>query len=320
MEVACRRPIGSCKAWRVLSEHTQSLSPPEQTGSGGRREGARDGQRVEHPVTHTLRAIRHTQNTTVIMGETPSAICRKQLENMACFFQAASAADFARGVLRSTSAQRQARLGLFYRSQNPALGAFLDRMLPEPLTPQQDPGDPAPGPSSSSSSAGGEEEARFWKVPPSGCIRYSRQGSLLPQRETEIAGPGPASPGPSAQPGQWMESTGTRRGKPESHVLLTDLIGDTSVLDDLFRPQAKATAATSGQLPAPAQRKARRKDFWDILNDGDEESLNRLADLSRAEKICRHAGGAATTKPKSEAANHDGAQLWKKNENFLWKR
>ncbi|XP_064152966.1 DNA excision repair protein ERCC-6-like 2 isoform X2 [Anguilla rostrata] len=375
----------------VLSGQTQPLSPPEQIGAGGRREGGGDGQHVEHPVTHSLRAIRHTQNTTVIMGETPSAICRKQLEEMACFFEAASVTDFARDVLRSASARRQARLRQFYRGRNPELGEFLDQMLPEPATPQREPAGSAPGPSSSSSSSSSARERR----PGSGRFRRptafdlnaedpvpdphppepSAEGGVggggpgfvsqgpppqkdlpVPRSETPITRPVPEpAPGPSAQLGQRIdrgassESWGTHRGtrdtpKPEDqgrgperekHLLLTELIGDTSVLDDLFRPRprapvttATAAATTSAATdppqapalaPAPAPRKTSRKDFWDILNDGDEESLNQLADPSRAEKICRQAGVAATTKPKSAAAN-DGAQLWKKNEKFLWKR
>ncbi|KAJ8380775.1 hypothetical protein SKAU_G00015530 [Synaphobranchus kaupii] len=350
----------------VLSGHTQPLCSPEQVSVDC------DGQRVEHPVTHTLRAIRHTKDTTVILGETPSSICRKQLEEMACFFEAVSVTDFARDVLRSTSARRQARLRQFYRGRNPELGGFLDQMLPEPATPQQELVNSAPGPSSSSSSARKRRPGSGRFRPPNASDLYAKdpvpdlpepsageggvggggsgfvsqgpppQKSLpLPKRETKITGPAPeATPGPSAQLGQqidcgassesretWLKKRDTQKprdegGGPKSqkHLLLSDLIGDTSVLDDLFRPRARAGAAiTTGPSPAPAPRKTCRKDFWDILNDGDEESLNQLADLSRAEKICRQPGGAVTAKPKNDAAN-DGAQLWKKNEKFLWKR
>lgn len=282
---------------------------------------------------------------------------------MACFFEASSVADFARDVLRSTSAQRQARLRQFYLGRNPELAGLLDQMLPEPPTPQPQPVNSAPGPSSSSSSARKRKpgSGRFRRptasdicaedldpAPPQPMLEDGGGGgrepgfvSLCPPPQ-KLAGPAPeATPGPSAPPGEPLarpassQTRGARLGKrdtptsedqgggPKSGVLLTDLIGDTSVLDDLFRPRPKASATVAGgnagRSPAPAPRKACRKDFWDILNDGDEETLNQLADLSRAEKICRQAGVAVSAKSKNDDAN-DGAQLWKKNERFLWKR
>ncbi|KAG5841264.1 hypothetical protein ANANG_G00197710 [Anguilla anguilla] len=333
----------------VLSGQTQALSPPEQIGAGGRREGGGDGQHVEHPVTHSLRAIRHTQNTTVIMGETPSAICRKQLEEMACFFEAASVTDFARDVLRSASARRQARLRQFYRGRNPELGGFLDQMLPEPATPQREPASSTPGPSSSSSSSSSARERR----PGSGRLRRPTAFDLNaedpvpdphpPEPSAEEGGVGgggrglclrvphpkktclsprvrPRSQDPSQNPPpaprpNWVSgSTAEPRQSPG---------GPAGGHGTPQNPKTRGAAPNRRHRPAPgpgpAPRKTSRKDFWDILNDGDEESLNQLADPSRAEKICRQAGVAATTKPKSAAAN-DGARLWKKNEKFLWKR
>lgn len=108
--------------------------------------------------------------------------------------------------------------------------------------------------------------------------------------------------------------------KNPNSILLSNLIGDTSILDDLFKQkrsvdQPKLSTAT---IPSPIERiKNRGKDFWDILNEGNEESINKLTDLSQVEKICRSVYVSAKSKCESQL---ESSQLWKKNENFLWKR
>ncbi|KAK3565787.1 hypothetical protein QTP86_015048 [Hemibagrus guttatus] len=106
-----------------------------------------------------------------------------------------------------------------------------------------------------------------------------------------------------------------------SHTtLISDLIGDTSILDDLFKQKRNADRPkpAAAPIPSPTERtKNRGKDFWDILNEGNEESLNKLTDLSQVEKLCRSVN--LRTKSKSES-QLEGSQLWKKNEKFLWKR
>ncbi|KAJ8285200.1 hypothetical protein GJAV_G00023450 [Gymnothorax javanicus] len=343
----------------VLSE---PVSPPEQSSIGVQTEGRCDNrQHVKHPVTHSLKAIRHTRTATIIMGETPSAICRKQLEDMVLFFKAPSLAHFAREVLTSTPAQRQARLRRFYRDRNPELSGFLDQMLPEPEKQPQVPVNSEAEPSSSSSSSRrkwSRVSGRFRRTAASG---HSAEDLILDQPEPRPRegeeGQNCASPGPSPQTHSHLpvketsvprptlesppntsallgqpvdrrassEARGPRKGEQRSpkspksedqeHFLLTDLLGDTSVLDDLFRPRARAGApgpSTSAPTrPPQSSRKTCRKDFWDILNDGDEESLNQLADLSRAERICRGAGVTVSRKAKPDAGEKPAYALEK---------
>lgn len=148
------------------------------------------------------------------------------------------------------------------------------------------------------------------------------------------------------------------------HSLFTELIGDTSILDDLLRPKPRATrqsgspktppsfvssgpptaspcriglATHSGaakitqslSLPSshtppthlvtsrPRTSKGSRKDFWDILNEGNEESINRLTDLSEVERVCLNTNFKAT---KSGEEGRGSVGLWKANEKFLWKK
>lgn len=136
---------------------------------------------------------------------------------------------------------------------------------------------------------------------------------------------------------------------------LTDLIGDTSILDDLLKPKSRSAQQTQSSAsekkkcltkasssrnmfntdsgsaerlefvasPKPntptaqqAPSKGRRKDFWDILNEGNEESINRLTDPAEVRKACVNTKFAAGG--RSAEAEH--RSLWKTNENFLWKK
>lgn len=116
---------------------------------------------------------------------------------------------------------------------------------------------------------------------------------------------------------------------------LTDLIGDTSILDDLLKPKSRRVQRTPacpsvGTLPATpftpgrnfstdsnatqTSSKGSRKDFWDILTEGDEESFNRLTDPAEVRRVC------INTKFAAGSRETEGNSLWKINEKFLWKK
>lgn len=127
---------------------------------------------------------------------------------------------------------------------------------------------------------------------------------------------------------------------------LTDLIGDTSILDDLLKPKSKASSKArltspfssrivsdtdSGSVglldslssPKSNTRTARQapsrssgKDFWDILAEGNEESINRLTDPAEVQRVCVSANIAAG----SRSGGEESRSLWKTNEKFLWKK
>lgn len=139
------------------------------------------------------------------------------------------------------------------------------------------------------------------------------------------------------------------------HSFLTDLIGDTSILDDLLKPKSRGeqhrgtpktppaassmSASTSritlnsdsgsadlldslsspkshNTLPAQqAASKRSRKDFWDILNEGNEESINRLTDPAEVKRVCISTKFAA----RSHSGEEESKSLWKTNDKFLWK-
>ncbi|XP_029473500.1 DNA excision repair protein ERCC-6-like 2 isoform X2 [Rhinatrema bivittatum] len=99
---------------------------------------------------------------------------------------------------------------------------------------------------------------------------------------------------------------------------IANLLGDTSVLSDLFKSNCK----NKSELPSrsrfllPAEKaKNRPKDIWDILSEPNDESLSKLTDLAEVEKVCERASLSATRRKEEWDSS-----LWKKNENFLWQK
>lgn len=95
------------------------------------------------------------------------------------------------------------------------------------------------------------------------------------------------------------------------------LLGDTSILNDLF----KSCGEGPTQLPenilsgSVTKAKQRPKDFWDILNEQNDDSLSKLTDLAVIETLCTKAPRSTASKRKDELE----APLWKANEKFLWR-
>ncbi|XP_006746060.1 DNA excision repair protein ERCC-6-like 2 isoform X1 [Leptonychotes weddellii] len=96
------------------------------------------------------------------------------------------------------------------------------------------------------------------------------------------------------------------------------LLGDTSILDDLFRSHGNSpTQLPKKVLSGPMEKaKQRPKDFWDILNEQNDDSLSKLTDLAVIETLCEKVPLVASSKRKEELET----SLWKSNEKFLWKK
>lgn len=467
---------------------------------------------VDHSITFTNKSVHHTRQTTFIIGETPEAIRRQQLEEMAAKLKFPSVHQFASEVLRSNSTQRLAWLRLYYTSLNhPELANTVTNNFPhhdsaltsssstatstpstkaapqtaatkshtetrtlqkdcpkpkkrskypqkylepqtkpgtlqsnvslpqkKPKIPQNDVPEPkikpkkggsepqkkqtnphknvlealsdVPSPESEEQeetvcSARGHKRTKRGSVSSSGAFRAGG-GLGVDRAGSSGLGPGEAAAflihedtdtpssldlshdwsttlsKPTAQGAEREQKSSsttseTFQGKkvnvqalspPEqapsisSHrSLLTDLLGDTSILDDLLKPKLRGaqqsrspkTPATSSSVsantclatppsrnavnndpgardslssqsshtspPPPTHQtasKGSRKDFWDILNEGNEESINRLTDLAEVQRICINTNFAARTRSIGEGSK----SLWKTNEKFLWKK
>uniref|UniRef100_A0A0P6JEL0 DNA excision repair protein ERCC-6-like 2 n=1 Tax=Heterocephalus glaber TaxID=10181 RepID=A0A0P6JEL0_HETGA len=109
--------------------------------------------------------------------------------------------------------------------------------------------------------------------------------------------------------------------KTENPVLentcVEGLLGDTSILDDLFKSQGNSsTGLPKKVLSEPVEKaKQRPKDFWDILNEQNDDNLSKLTDLAVIETLCEKAPLTAASKRKAALE----PSLWKPNEKFLWK-
>ncbi|XP_056887960.1 DNA excision repair protein ERCC-6-like 2 isoform X2 [Takifugu flavidus] len=410
---------------------------------------------ADHPVIFTKTSVHHTRHTTFIVGETPQAIRRQQLEEMAVKFQFPSVHQFAAELLRRDPGQRVTWLRQYYTSlDRPGLSTVTDN-FPQPdstrstsststiiaamethadtrtlqnccqlaqrtpkytrRNPKSRPGTPQNSVTSSQKKprkpqTGAEEPHKSEKV--------SRKNSLgapsdVPSVQSEcqeemvcrtrehrrtkrasVSGSGASRAGggvgsdqasssglgsaeadrdgrssadlshdtsamlskPTAQEHRQepKSSTGTsenvqgqrenvespntpRQNTPTSlhSSFLTDLIGDTSILDDLLKPKSRSAQRTptcsSVRYPATptpgrnfstdskteqTRSKGSRKDFWDILSEGNEESINRLTDPAEVRRVCINTNFAAG----SRSGETEGKSLWKTNEKFLWKK
>lgn len=97
-----------------------------------------------------------------------------------------------------------------------------------------------------------------------------------------------------------------------------DVLGDTSILNDLFNSNGNRPREPLKSFPSGCAEKAktRPKDFWDILSDHDEDSLQKFTDMSTIEKLCERPPRVSLSKEEEE----EEKSLWKKNDNFLWKK
>ncbi|KAL1784082.1 DNA excision repair protein ERCC-6-like 2 isoform X1 [Sigmodon hispidus] len=96
------------------------------------------------------------------------------------------------------------------------------------------------------------------------------------------------------------------------------LLGDTSILNDLFKSCGEGpTHPPKSVLSGPvAKAKRRPKDFWDMLDEQDDDSLSKLTDLAVIETLCTQAPRSTASRRKDEL----DTPLWKANEKFLWKK
>ncbi|KAM9508908.1 DNA excision repair protein ERCC-6-like 2 isoform 1-T1 [Guaruba guarouba] len=115
-----------------------------------------------------------------------------------------------------------------------------------------------------------------------------------------------------------QSANGERKAHTCKKKSFVDLLGDTSILNDLFRNDGNGPKDSPRRFPSGQVEKSkeRPKDFWDMLNDQNEESLRKLTDIAVIEKLCEK----APPPPVTEEREVHESSLWKKNENFLWKK
>ncbi|XP_077378318.1 DNA excision repair protein ERCC-6-like 2 isoform X2 [Festucalex cinctus] len=323
------------------------------------------------PVTFTKRIRQHTGCNTFILGETPLAMRRQQLQEMASKLNFPSAQQFAAAVLRSDSSQRLEWLRRYYATLgHPELANFVasnflpadgaqspspksagtrrrksDQKCPEPErkkrksqknaresprdVPSVDPEEQEEAVSRARGRSSTKEDSVSRPVGGlGGCQGSSNSRCPDPQ---EVAD----TPLNVEQNSTTNIEEHSREAPPQarSSNILTELLGDTSILDDLLKPKSKGSlqkSSTSGLSSPPSSRSTKNsgardgpqqktprggcKDFWDILNEGNEESINRLTDLDEVQRVC------VKTNLAARAQSVESRSLWKTNEKFLWKK
>ncbi|NXB45029.1 ER6L2 protein, partial [Leucopsar rothschildi] len=115
-----------------------------------------------------------------------------------------------------------------------------------------------------------------------------------------------------------QSENGERKAQIFKKNSFVDLLGDTSILDEIFRNDGNGSTESqrtfsSGQAEKSKQRP---KDFWDMLNEQNEESLRKLTDIAVVEKLCERAPHSTVTEEREVCES----SLWKRNETFLWKK
>uniref|UniRef100_A0A674P4R6 Excision repair cross-complementation group 6-like 2 n=1 Tax=Takifugu rubripes TaxID=31033 RepID=A0A674P4R6_TAKRU len=303
---------------------------------------------ADHPVIFTKTSVHHTRHTTFIVGETPQAIRRQQLEEMAVKFQFPSVRQFAAELLRRDPGQRVTWLRQYYTSlDRPGLSTVTDN-FPQPDSTRS---------TSSTSTIIAAMETHADTRTLQNCCQLAQRTPKYTRRNPKSSHDTSAMLSkPTAQEHRQepKSSTGTsenvqgqrenvqspntpRQNTPTSlhSSFLTDLIGDTSILDDLLKPKSRSAQRTptcsSVRYPATptpgrnfstdskteqTRSKGSRKDFWDILSEGNEESINRLTDPAEVRRVCINTNFAAG----SRSGETEGKSLWKTNEKFLWKK
>ncbi|NXR76707.1 ER6L2 protein, partial [Pycnonotus jocosus] len=115
-----------------------------------------------------------------------------------------------------------------------------------------------------------------------------------------------------------QSENGERKAQICKKNSFVDLLGDTSILDEIFRNDGNGSTGSPSRFSSgqAEKSKGRPKDFWDMLNDQNEESLRKLTDIAVIEKLCERAPHATVTEEREMCES----SLWKRNENFLWKK
>ncbi|XP_008934744.1 PREDICTED: DNA excision repair protein ERCC-6-like 2, partial [Merops nubicus] len=115
-----------------------------------------------------------------------------------------------------------------------------------------------------------------------------------------------------------QSENGGRKAETCKKKSFVDLLGDTSILNDLFRNDGNELTESPRRFTVGQAEKSkeRPKDFWDMLNEQNEDSLRKLTDITVIEKLCERTAHPSTTDEREVCES----SLWKKNENFLWKK
>uniref|UniRef100_A0A8C6YBE7 ERCC6L2-like ribbon-helix-helix domain-containing protein n=1 Tax=Naja naja TaxID=35670 RepID=A0A8C6YBE7_NAJNA len=309
---------------------------------------------ITHPVHQKQKKVHRIGSIAFLVGKTPRKIRRKQFEEMADLFNKAPVEEFAKYITQTTSEERQKMLKEFYSAKHPELKDLLKVDVPASVSKETRKAasvKPSSGKNPPFLTKSDAEEKQFlYKLSVQAPGSQNGEDKQLPADIVEDSVNGRNSQASkdfmasesltgksriieilsaSSSKGQ-LNLKGTLSPKKllmsdsessQTEICqknaVADLLGDTSILNDLFTSNENSPAEIPRRpLNGPAEKAATRpKDFWDMLNEENEECLQRLTDVTAIEKLCERPSFTSLFKEKEESEK----SLWKENDNFLWK-
>ncbi|XP_040211409.1 DNA excision repair protein ERCC-6-like 2 isoform X1 [Rana temporaria] len=325
----------------------------EESISQKNKEEKKSPSILQYPVVHNQSQVLQVGEKMFLVGETPRSIIKRHFEQMVSYFKMDSAEELAHHLVKVKSHVRQSMLQDFYARHHTEVANLYHVHVPLPereedsvpktkdaqirlkkkLKKSHLP-DEALGMHAITKSNHVEmldidrvendcikpnKEMESPTIAEKG-MKYSNslQKKSLPSREFEIAEPHTSAAFDQIKNFPQNKLLKQDKKKDEENFV-SDLLGDTSILDDLF---SNAALRQSAALPVRTQYKSitakskhRSKDFWDILSEQNDESINRLTDLSVIEKVCETSIMSSVS--KKEKWNDS---LWVNNDKFVWKK
>ncbi|KAG8595973.1 hypothetical protein GDO81_001691 [Engystomops pustulosus] len=304
------------------------------------------------PVVHKEKKVLHVGDTMFLVGDTPKVIRKRHFEQMVAYFKMASAEELSRHLVSMKKHERQAMLREFYTQKHcvvedlfPSQISLNTNEMKEKKSktknneiktkrskkcvvtfPKLKNQKPESGDLNNSDKCEWKNEAIVTKLKdprntePSLSMSMEKNSNYHDSKKPQCENIEQPKPGTSFSNEVQLvtaDHLSKHRNPPEilKRDSVADLLGDTSILDDLFTSQRNQQPVPSQCEPTTTKPKHRSKDFWDILGEQNDESINRLTDLSVIKKACE-----SSILPSVSKTDSWNDSLWVKNDKFLWKK
>ncbi|KAM3938757.1 DNA excision repair protein ERCC-6-like 2 [Leptodactylus fuscus] len=307
------------------------------------------------PVVHKEKKLLQAGDTMFLVGDTPKVIRKRHFEQMVAYFNMASAEELAHQLVRVKSHVRQDMLREFYTKRYSEVKDLYPSQVPSTTSGQKESKSKdknkvikkirkktsSPKYAKRKYKSVGVESSDDGEQPNE--INMTNKDHLKARRNTEPSlnmsmencsnyqeskhcvhtdlietGPGTSFPKEVNYVTEGHLSKHENRPGIKKRDFVADLLGDTSILNDLFSSQSNRSTVPpipSQCEPAVTKPRHRSKDFWDILSEQNDESINRLTDLSVIKKACE-----TSVLPSVSKKDNWNDSLWIKNEKFLWRK
>ncbi|KAG8130719.1 hypothetical protein E2320_017289 [Naja naja] len=264
---------------------------------------------ITHPVHQKQKKVHRIGSIAFLVGKTPRKIHEKQFEEMADLFNKAPVEEFAKYITQTTSEERQKMLKEFYSAKHPELKDLLKVDVPASAPGSQNGEDKQlPADIVEDSVNGRNSQASKDFMASESLTGKSRIIEILSASSSkgQLNLKGTLSPKKLL-----MSDSESSQTEICQKNAVADLLGDTSILNDLFTSNENSPAEIPRRpLNGPAEKAATRpKDFWDMLNEENEECLQRLTDVTAIEKLCERRLSLLCSKRKKRVRNHFGRKM-----------